>query len=786
MISAERIPVPVASRPADNNIHLQYAIHEGAWINHPEVTAKENSFCRYSLAFELAEEASFVIHVSADQRFELCCDGSYVGMGPDRSDLEHWSFHSYKLGLEAGNHTFVADVHYLSANYPAAQQFIAPAFVLLAEGAPLDLNTGSAPWKVQRLEGIGTPKTTIRSYFDVGPDYVLDAATHFCPALGVDPVVIGPAGSQHTTGAIKAGWKLVPSVLPEQTRQVAGGGTVRSVSEGGDDDPIAEGGETEPWQALVDGKGSVTIPASTRRSVIWDLDTYQTAYPEVDLSGGAGARVEVRWAESCFTKPNGTERGSRVKDNRNEVDGKYFEGYGDTFLSDGSEATFRPYWWRAGRYVRITVETAEAPLTIEAIRLLETRMPLEDEGNFTCSDEELISIIPILVRGIQMCAHETYMDCPYYEQLMYVGDTRLQMLTAYVMSPEDRLNQRGIELFDWSRRENGFVLERHPSTPAQLSTTFSMIWVLMLRDYAWWRGDVAFAQARLKGLRCLLEEFKAHQGSEELLPVLPGWSFMDWVPGWGLGNPPQVEEKPSGVVNLLFLNSLVAAAELEEALGEAHLAAYNREWAKRQAEAIRKHFWNDERKLFADTLDHQHWSEHSQCLALLSGQFADLEEDCFTSLITAEDLSRTTIYFSFYLLETLARFGRGDLILEKLTFWKEMAAMGFKTPMESPEPSRSDCHAWGSHPLFHMHASLAGIRPDAPGFAKVKITPQPGNLTEIASTLPHPAGTITVEMKKEGAGWQTRIALPEGVAGTLVWKGSEREVVGEVEWVLEG
>src|SRR6201995_5293651 len=50
-----------------------------------------------------------------------------------------------------------------------------------------------------------------------------------------------------------------------------------------------------------------------------------------------------------------------------------------------------------------------------------------------------------------MCSHETYMDCPYYEQLMYVGDTRLQVLTTFATSRDDRLPRKALEVFDFSR-----------------------------------------------------------------------------------------------------------------------------------------------------------------------------------------------------------------------------------------------------------------------------------------------------------------------------------------------
>ncbi len=586
------------------------------------------------------------------------------------------------------------------------------------------------------LDGVTTEKALVKGFFVVGPNYVIDAGKYFASGPAVDVVTFAPAGQNGETGKIEPGWKLYPSRLPEQLRQPVGGGRIRTPS--------------LTWEL------PVTVPAKSRVEVLWDLEEYHTAYPELTVTGGAGALVKIEWAEACvedIAEP-------RRKGNRNEVAGKHFVGNGDTFLPDGPTRTLRSFWWRAGRYVRITVETADTPVTLESLRLLESRYPLENTSEFWSSDREIAGIIAVAARGIQMCAHETYMDCPYYEQMMYVGDTRLQMLTSYVMSHEDRLNQRALEIFDWSRQETGFVLERCPSQPKQLSCTFAMIWVLMLRDHAWWRNDTAFVRQRLKGMRCLLEEFK---GDGVLLPALPGWSFMDWVEGLSFVNHPGPKAGVSGVVNLLFLNALNAAAELEEHFGEAHLAEANRQWAKRLAGAIEEKFWDESRGLFADDVAHRQFSEHSQCLALLSGQFPAREKRCYAGLMGAPDLLRTTVYFSFYLLETLARFGRGDLILKKLDFWKEMVALGLKTPVEMPEPTRS-------HPLFHLHASVAGIRPAGPGFATVRIQPGPGTLTELSSTIPHPAGNVSLEMKRAGNGWQTVIRLPAGVPGTLHWR----------------
>ena len=181
--------------------------------------------------------------------------------------------------------------------------------------------------------------------------------------------------------------------------------------------------------------------------------------------------------------------------------------------------------------------------------------------------------------------------------------------------------------------------------------------------------------------------------------------------------------------------------------------------ARELAAAIERVFWDSRRGLYADDLEHEHWSEHAQCLAILSELLPrERVEGVGQNLLQAPDLARTTIYFSHYLFEAYRALGRVDALLERLKDWNELVENGLKTTIESPEPTRSDCHAWGAHPLFHFYATLAGIRPTAPGFARLSAWPQ-GEWEWLEATLPHPHGQITMEWR---AG-EMSVRVPDGV-----------------------
>jgi hypothetical protein len=356
---------------------------------------------------------------------------------------------------------------------------------------------------------------------------------------------------------------------------------------------------------------------------------------------------------------------------------------------------------------------------------------------------------------------------------------------TYTLTRDDRLPRAALRHFDASRLPSGLTQSRYPSRVTQVITPFALWWVGMVYDYALWRDDAALVRELLPGARAVIDGFGRFRNAEGLVEAPAGWNFMDWAPEWHSGVPPEGELGVSGPINWLYVYTLERAAELEEWHGEGELAARARRVAAALAERLDATLWDEGRGLYADDLAHAHFSEHAQCLALLSGHMrAERRAAVERGLLGDPGLTRTTIYFSHYLFEAYRELGRVDALWQRLEMWFELAAQGFTTTPEMPEPTRSDCHAWGAHPLYHAFASLLGIRPAAPGFRHVTIAPQLGPLAWLRGELPHPAGTLAVELAADGERLNGTVTLPAGVTGEIAWRGARQQLKGGTQAVV--
>lgn len=776
--------------------------------------------------FTVAKATTVRIHVSADERYVLYLNGRRIGRGSERGAPHRWFYESYELKLSAGAHTLVAVVwalgdlapgnpghnpQYLGSSYygalsPTAQMSTQPGFICAPEEEAYEalVGTGVAAWEAKFLAGyawreffLGAQLTGAKLDLTEAPEnrgVEAGAGEGWRPALTMHPGMDGARGNDRTVFHA-----LVPATLPaSHSAPLPRPKVLHTEALGAADSRVVaitaknhNRTQAAQWEKFLAG-GEITIPAQATWRVILGLDTYYCAYHGIDTVGGGNNRdggkpgrpeVRLHWAESLFEDTPPSDPAAdldrwcpRWKGQRDALEGKYFVGMGDRFYPTTGRAThFESLWWHAGRYLEIQVRTGAEPLTLRNLYLEETRYPLEAENRFDSSDATLRAIEPMLTRVLQCCAHETYVDCPYYEQLMYVGDTRVEVLTTYALTHDDRLPRKAIDTFDASRLPNGLTQSRYPCRVQQVIPPFSLWWVVMVHDYAYWRDDPMFVRRMLPGVRGVIDYFLSILDGQGLVRGPNGWNFMDWVPGWKDGIPPDGEYGASGPINWLALLAVNAAGDLERLYGDQHLAARAERVGSTMAQSLVDGFYDPKRGLFADDTAHTIYSEHSQCLALLSERIGWRQRMAVAqNLFTAQDLNRATIYFTHYLFEACRLCDRMDVFFRRLQFWRDLQKQGFATTVECPEPSRSDCHAWGAHPLFHACTTILGIRPAAPGFGAVTIAPHLGPLQFARGSMPHPRGEIAVDLRvtsKDGGGLTGRIALPRGITGRLEYAG---------------
>jgi hypothetical protein len=763
---------------------------QASWITHPTAPLREPIVLHFRRGLRLAAvPASYPVRVSADNRFILFVNGKRVGDGPARGDLDHWRYERFDLAplLKPGENLITATVWNFGVYAPLAQMSDRTAFLLESEaGAPGD-RSSSLGWEATGANSISTPDgwlvkeeagqhalprtdKSFQEYMASGPGEEIDAARYdwnwndpaasgaqWLPAAApIREFVYASPNKAHSADTKGNNpWGLVPDLLPVmEYTPTSAGEAVRA------DLPVMRGFPAAP----------ATVPASSHVHLMLDRKTLTTAYPKLTVSGGKGARIRLTYAEALYDK-------NQRKADRDAVEDRVAIGMNDSFLPDGgTHRFFEPLWWRTWRYLDLDIQTADEPLTLESLTATFTAYPFEERAKFISGDAELDKIWEISWRTARLDAHETYMDTPYYEQLQYVGDTRVQALISYAVAGDDRLARQAIAAFDQSRIPDGITRSRYPSSQPQNIPTFSLLWVGMVHDYWQYRPDPEPARAALPGTRAVLDWFATHEQPDGLLNELPWWSFIDWV---SAGKIPTYSAKgESCMTTLEYLGALGEAADLEQALGDPLLATRYQARAAHLRAAIFDKCWNETRGMIADNPDQKNFNQQANILAVLYDVIPkNLQQDVLSRMLTIdpgtnpEDILSASYYFRFYLARALDHAGVADEYLRSIDPWRKLLPLHFSTWPEVPGNTRSDSHAWTAHPIYDLLTLVAGIEPASPGFATVRIAPHLGALPSLKASYPHHEGLIEVEYQRKGAGVNAIITLPGKLTGSFVFNG---------------
>jgi len=491
---------------------------EGVHLPRPETSPFRVRYFRRT--FDAGGGDGLLVHVSADSRYKLWCNGVLVSRGPAKGDVAHQFYETVDVGehLRPGGNVLAAQVEYYGdvwCSYgqgggTASRMTACPVFALdgvvigprgergealgtdcqwrvLIDGAhhhQIDPGTSSCVGMLEDLDCGKYPWGFTSVEFD---DSAWSHAREICPAVRLDA----------DTDA------FVPHRLVERMIALLEESNPRRFAAAfrGTD-----GEDLGAWSKMLAGAGEVTIPPGRQTAVLIDAGELTTGYPRLSFSGGAGAEVSIRYAEALTD-----EDGHKTR--RGDLAFGDVHGHRDIVRPDGPKRDYEPFFWRTFRFVRVEITTNDQPLTIHSLEHVFSAYPFEELARVETSDTDSKGIWDISWRTARLCAHETYEDCPYYEQLQYGGDTQVQAMISYVVPGDASLARQFLYQFDWSRQPNGLTRSRYPSQVPQTIPYWSLHWVMSVRDYWRYTGDLDTVRDLLPGVRATMDYFLARASS---------------------------------------------------------------------------------------------------------------------------------------------------------------------------------------------------------------------------------------------------------------------------------
>lgn len=782
------LSLPLSAQQASQKVLTQR--WQADWIAPQNVNLKDFGIFHFRKSFDLAQKpAQFIINVSGDNRYRLFVNGHFIGTGPARSDLMHWNFETFDIAqyLNQGKNTIAAVVWNFGEYMPAAQMSNKTGFIMQGNTELESLVNTNQTWKVfqnQAYKPLPVDGRKLRTYIVVGAGEEVEASkfptdwekptfddSQWTNARTLEHGYIAGTGSG-------AEWYLVPRTIPQMEEIHQNINSIRR----------HESSKTltinDNW---LKGKGTLTIPANSKTTILLDQTFETVAYPEIIVSGGKDAKISFIYAEALIDD-------KWVKGNRNEIEGKHIIGIQDIFRPDGqAKRGFRPLWFRTYRYIEITIETKEEALTINDFYGIKTGYPFEEKGNFSSNDPSLQNIWKVGWQTARLCAGESYFDCPYYEQLQYTGDTRIQALISLYVAGDDRLMRKALTDYDNSMTSEGLTQSRYPCNTPQIIPTFSLFWVSMTYDYWMHRKDDAFVKSLLPNIEKVLGWYERKiDPQKNMLGAMRWWSFVDWAKPWKWnpisdigGIPDGATDGNSSIITFQYAYTLRQAAAIFETYGDKDKAIYYRTLADLISKSSYEQCWDESKNEVADTPDKKAFSQHANIFAILANAVPRANEKAIMDkILNDQSLTQATFYFRFYLTQALKKSGNASLYYSTLSPWRDMLNIGLSTFAEQADPTRSDCHAWSASPNYDFLSTICGIMPDAPGFEEVRIQPALGDLENVSGKVPHPSGEITVKLKRKGkTGISGEVNLPANLSGRFVWNGKSIALKGGLQQV---
>lgn len=741
-------------------------------------------FAYYRCEIQLDEPANLTVDISANSRYRLWVNERPVLSGPCKGDLHRHYYETVDLTeyLKIGKNILAVQVLYSNA-YSAVKQTDERAgiFGVLTPGGGHRLavegelrnadgktigsvTTGSADWKVY-LDG----SFFLKSYA------VTENLGAVCEELDFQKL----PGNWKAEVCDVSDWSL-PCELEEVKADSffeSVGLVPRFIMKEREipllyetEDTFVKELETTAIPAVhILEKGRIRVDAGETEKLLLDAGRIVNGYPRFFFCGGKGTQIRIIYFEKFVHETKVIQR--------DDAENGTISGITDCIVLSGEPMVYEPFWYRTFRFLYIEIKVKDEAAEVHAPIFRKTGYPLEAISDMKSSEPWVGELWSMCVHTLENCMMETYMDCPYYEQMQFPMDTRLQALFTYMVSGDVRLAGKALEDYHCSIIPEGLIHGKYPSAYTQIISTFSLHYIYMLWEYFWQTGELREIRKYFPDMDRILDYYDRKIGEDGLVGRLGYWEFVDWQDAWTEtgGIPAALLHGPSAIINLMYAYALMCAAKLNETAGRTGIA---KEYRKRRADILKQiqvQCWDEEREMYREGPSFVQYTCHAQAWAVLN---CLPDEETAKSILRhaaeEKDVLKCSFSTAYEWFRACEQAGVYEYTKPDLKRWIELPALGCTCCPETPGNTRSDCHAWSALPMYELICGMAGIRAGAAGWKSVRINPHLEELADLEGQVTTPKGNVEfVYRRKENVtdgngGWNYHIVLPAGLDGEFI------------------
>ncbi len=495
--------------------------------------------------------------------------------------------------------------------------------------------------------------------------------------------------------------------------------------------------------------GTLNVAPGETRKAVFTFDMIYAGYISLESTGCFEARI----------KPF-------------ELEGQFSQG--EVLLNACGKTDYLSLrMYSIGGYEICVKNSSDSPVSITA-GMLVSHYPVEHSGCFESDDEQLNLVHRVCAHTLKTCRQSLHLDSPKHQELLAcTGDYYIESLMTAFMFGDMRLAAFDVmRTADWLVHNEGIMFH----------TTYSLLWVQMLRDVYMFTGDRNLLVYCRTALGELLDRFETYTDSDCVIQTPPDYMFVDWVVtlGYSMHHPPKALGQ--SVLNAFYYGALRTAEDIYGILADGENAQKCSERAGTLREAFIKTFYDAERELFFDGLTDstpntkyylpaninvRNFSRYPNVLAVQYGIVEGERAKGLLKRVLESGMPQVQPYFMHFVLEAVDKVGLfGEYGMKILDMWKPLVAecsKGLKEGWFAPEEGYSfdHSHAWGGTALYQLSSKLLGFKMLRPGFREISLSPNLYGLGRCKIVMPTPFGDITCRMEK---GRDPEVSVPAEIA----------------------